>query len=303
MSGLLAAALLAIEIHAPGNCPGATDIQQRMGPLLETGKAASVVDVATIKRAADGSLLVSLVDPDGRAIGDRAFSHGGTCRDQAETVAVTLAIWEAQMHPEIALRLDRLSPELAAASAPAPPPSRTRELVVAGMPAARTSLSLGAAVAGDWQAGSWAPGARIELGLGRAGGRWRARLAGLGTGRHTLDVAPGQATFWRASLFLGAEYDVARGSRWAGVLGCGAVGGVVSIDGAGYAVNRASRSVDAGGEVRARGEWRPGRMRPWVGISIAGWLRRQNLDVRGATTSSTLPRVEPMVVMGADFVW
>jgi hypothetical protein len=61
--------------------------------------------------------------------------------------------------------------------------------------------------------------------------------------------------------------------------------------------------LDAGAELRARGEWRPGRIRPWVGASTVAWLRRQTLDLAGATSGSILPRVEPMVAVGADFVW
>ena len=302
MGGLLATLLAAIEIHAAGDCPGAADVERKLAPLLEAGTAASASDVATIKHGADGTLLVSLDDAAGRLIGDRRFPRAGTCSDQAETVAVTLAIWESQIHPEIVLRLDRLSAAAAPAAA-APAAVVVAPLPAASAPPTRTVLSLGAAAAGDWLPGSWAPAARLELGLGREGGRWRARLAGLGFGRHTLDVSPGRATWWRAALSLGADLEAARGPGWAFVLGAGALAGVASIAGIGYAVNHTSRSVDAGGELRARGEWAPGRVRPWVGVSLAAWLRRQTLELEGMATSSALPRVEPAVAVGADFVW
>jgi hypothetical protein len=303
MSGLLASVLLAIEIHASGNCPAGADVEQRIGPLLGAETAARTSDVATIKQSADGTLLVSLDDSDGRPIGERRFPRAGTCADQAERIAVTLAIWEAQIHPEIVLRLDRLSPEAGPASAPAPPAVTLRTAASSGAPPARALVSLGAAVAGDWQSGAWVPAVRADFGLGPTGGRWRARLSGIAVGQHTLDVTPGQASWWRAILSVGADYDVARGRRWAVVLGAGALGGLVSISGSGFALNQTSRSLDAGAELRARVEWRPGRVRPWVGASVAGWLRRQNLDLRGATTSSILPRVAPMLALGADFVW
>ncbi|HET6280885.1 MAG TPA: hypothetical protein VFH73_07965 [Polyangia bacterium] len=303
MSGLLASVLLAIEIHASGNCPGGADVEQRIGPLLGAETAARTSDVATIKENADGSLLVSLDDSDRRPIGERRFPRAGTCADQAERIAVTLAIWEAQIHPEIVLRLDRLSPEVAPARAPAPPAVTLRTDASSGAPRAPALLSLGAAVAGDWQSGAWVPAVRADLGLGRTDGRWRARLAGVAVGQHTLDVPPGQASWWRAILSVGADYDLARGRRWAVVLGGGAVAGLVSISGSGFALNRTSRSIDAGAELRVRAEWRPGRVRPWLGALATGWLRRQNLDLRGSATSSTLPRVEPMLALGADFVW
>jgi hypothetical protein len=94
------------------------------------------------------------------------------------------------------------------------------------------------------------------------------------------------------------------------VLGAGALGGVVSIEGAGFAVNRATRSIDLGGEARARLEARLGRrgqvhvdVRPWLGAAVAVWARRQALDIQGTATSSTLPRAEPAAALGVDFVW
>jgi hypothetical protein len=118
-----------------------------------------------------------------------------------------------------------------------------------------------------------------------------------------MDVAPGQATWWRTFAQLGADVDVARGARWAAVLGAGGVAGVVSITGQGFAENRTSRSVDLGAEGRLRLEWRPGRVRPWMGGAVVGWLRRQSLDLQGGSSDASLPRVEPMAALGADFVW
>jgi hypothetical protein len=304
MGALLATLVLAIEIHASGDCPGAAQVQRQLEPLLGEAAAAGTADVATIKGERDGSLSVSLADAGGRAIGDRRLPRARSCGDQAETVAVTLAVWEAQLHPEISLRLDRLSPE----AAPPPPPVAAPEttLVRPASPARRSRRAtgrLGVAAVGDAQSSVWAPGARIGFSLGPAEARWRLRVAAVGVGHHTLDLPPGQATWWRAFLVLGAEADVARGRRWAAVLGAGAVGGVASISGSGFAVDHDTRSLDLGGEASARLEWRPGRLYPWLGASVVGWARRQALELQGVSTGSALPRVEPMAALGADFVW
>ena len=42
---------------------------------------------------------------------------------------------------------------------------------------------------------------------------------------------------------------------------------------------------------------------PLSSVKPAGWLRRQTLDLIGAGSVSSLPRVEPMVALGAAFVW
>ena len=101
----------------------------------------------------------------------------------------------------------------------------------------------------------------------------------------------------------GEEADLLRGRRGALALGAAVTGGVAAISGAGYAVNHDTRSLDLGGEAWFRGVLGAGRIRPWLGVSVAGWGRRQALELTGVSTSSALPRLEPMAALGADFVW
>jgi hypothetical protein len=100
---LVAWLLVALKIQATGDCPGAGDVERHLGPLL--GDAVAARDVATIARAPDGSLALSLADTSGQPIGARTLPPARTCSDQAKAVAVTLAVWEAQLHPEISLGL------------------------------------------------------------------------------------------------------------------------------------------------------------------------------------------------------
>ena len=208
---------------------------------------------------------------------------------------MTLAVLEAELHPQVSLGLDRLAPEplpaavVVARPAPAPPPAR--------------ELALGAGAYVDRQAGAWAPGARLELALGTVAARWRARLAAAAVARHELDVAPGQASWWRGFVQLGADVDVARGRRAAFTLGGGALGGIVSIAGKGFTVDRSTRSFDLGAEARARFSVRAGRTRLWLGAAIEGWARRQSLDLNGASSGAALPRVAPVAAAGAEIFW
>jgi len=304
--GVLAVWLLvALSVRSAGDCPAAGEVERQLGPLL--GDDAAARDVATIGAAADGSVSLSLADPSGQPIGARTLPRAGTCDEQAKTVAVTLAVWEAQLHPQLSLALDRL------ASSEPPPPTPRADVVVARAapsPPAPASpalaLTFGLVAVGDRQSGSWAPGARGELGLGPAGAGWRARLAVAGVARHQMNVAPGTVSWWRAFLALGAEADVARGRRAALVVGAAALGGVASIAGSNFPVDHATRSLDLGGEARARVEatlGAGGLLRPWVGLAAAMWVRRQGLDIEGTSSTAALPRVEPTVALGADFVW
>jgi hypothetical protein len=79
--------------------------------------------------------------------------------------------------------------------------------------------------------------------------------------------------------------------------------GVASISGQGYPVDRTSRSVDAGGELRLRVERARGTVRPWLGAGCVGWVRRQAVELAGLAASSALPRLEPAVALGADLAW
>jgi hypothetical protein len=284
---------LALKIHATGDCPVAADVERQLGPLLGDGAAAR--DVATINSGADGSVSLALADANGQPIGARTLPRARSCDDQAKAVAVTLAVLEAELHPQVSLGLDRLAPEpqpaAVAVARPAPPPAPARELAV----------GLGAFV--DRQADGWAPGGRLEVALGTVGARWRARVGAAGVGRHEISVASGQASWWRGFVQVGADVDVARGQRLAFALGAGALGGLVSIAGAGFAVDRSARSFDLGAEARARLTLRAGRTRLWLGAAIEGWGRRQSLDLNGASTGAALPRVAPVVAAGAEIFW
>ena len=192
----------------------------QLGPLL--GDAVAARDVATIARAPDGSLSLSLADSSGQPIGARTLPPARTCSEQAKAVAVTLAVWEAQLHPEISLGLDRLAPE-------PPPPGQDVAVIARAAPAPAPAFTRA-----SWR-WAWRPwvifsraGGRRALGWSwgsdPTGARWRARLAAVGVGRHRLDLPPGSVSWWRAFVQLGADVDVARGRRWAVVHGRGRAG-------------------------------------------------------------------------------
>ena len=311
MGSLGLSLLLILELRGAGTCPSAAEVERRLAPLLAPGFQAHSADVATLEPTADGAVTVLLDGPDGGAIAHKRLPRAVTCGDQAETVAVTLAIWQAQLHPEITLRLDRLPPAAAAAPLPAaavqvtPPDESAVQRATPATERSRAAFSIGAGIGGDWQPGSVAPGGRVEVTAGAVDSRWRARAAIVSVGAHTLPVEPGEASWWRVYGALGADVTAARAGRLALVLGVAGVLGATSISGSGFTINHQTRSVDLGGELLARGEWRAGRLRPWLGLTLVGWARRQQLDVTGdgLTSAPALPRTEPMLAAGADFLW
>ena len=109
----------------------------------------------------------------------------------------------------------------------------------------------------------------------------------------------GGALTWR----LGADYVLPVGRRWQLALGAAGVVGRHDRHGSGFSIDRTTRSADLGVETMVRVELRLGTVRPWLGVGLLTWLRRQTLEVTGEATSAALPRVEPWLALGADFCW
>jgi len=306
MVSLFVAGWLAMQIQGAGSCPSPAEVEEKLAPLLPLGFASTSTDLAAVSEEADGSVSVSLARPDGKTVARRRLPRAATCSEQAQTVAVALAVWEAQIHPEISLRLDRL--------AASPMPSSTAfpraaggDLVIqraAGNPPARPlELGVGAAAIGAWQPGSAAPGARLDAVLGTAGGAWRARLSVVGLGTQSESLAPGQARWWRLYFALGADYAFPLSRRWDLALGAAGVLGVATVEGVSFTADRTTRTTDVGVELMLRADLRLGAVRPWLGLAIVTWLRQQTLEVTGTTGSLVLPRAEPMIALGTDFFW
>ena len=306
MIGLVVVAWLAMQIQGAGSCPSPGDVQEKLTPLLPADFASGSTDLAAIAEEADGTLSVSLTRPDGKTVARRRLPRAATCSEQAQTVAVALAVWEAQIHPEISLRLERLTAS-PTPPATASPPATKGDVVIqraGGSPPSRSlDLGVGAAAMGAWQPGSIAPGARLDATLGMTGGAWRARLSVAGVGTHSETLSPGQARWQRLYFALGADHAFPLSRRWDLALGAAGVLGMASVEGVGYTTDRATRTTDLGVELMLRADLRLGAVRPWLGLAMVSWLRQQTLEVTGTAASLVLPRSEPMLALGADFYW
>ncbi len=306
MMKLVVAAWLAMQVQGAGSCPAPGEVEEKLAPLLPVGFASSSGDLAAVVEEADGTLSVSLARSDGKTVARRRLPRAATCGEQAQTVAVALAVWEAQIHPEISLRLDCLAAS-ATPGSPAPPRAAEDDLVIQRAPAKALprplELGLGAAAVGAWQPGSLAPGGRLDALLGRASGAWRGRLSLVGLATHSESLPPGEARWWRLYFALGADYLLPLGRRWDLALGAAGVLGVATVEGVGFTTDRTARTADLGVEAMLRVDLRSGGTRPWLGLALVTWLRQQTVDVTGTGGSLVLPRAEPMLALGTDFYW
>ena len=317
----LLAAIATIDVRTQGRCPSAADVVQRLEPILPQAAAGSplATDVAAVEERADGTLSVSLSLSNGGLVGRRELPRAPSCADQADAVAVTLAVWEAALHPDITLALDRLPPDASRASASQPPPSQPRapppatavETRAASAPPARAPLRLRVGVAfgvagARAGANTWMSEAQVDGAWSLADDTWRLRLSARGTGEQTMDVPPGDVYWQRLSLAAAVD-RVSRlggGADWKLVLGAGPVAGAVRLRGAGFAVDRRATLPDVGAAAAVRLERRVGRWSGWLALTATWWLRSQRLQVVGlepGSPAAELPQGEAAVALGASF--
>jgi hypothetical protein len=314
----LIAASAAIDVRTQGQCPSAAEVMQRLRPILPQPSAGSppAPDVAAVEERADGTLSISLSLSSGGLVGQRSLPRAPSCADQADAVAVTLAVWEAALHPDITLALDRLP--LDASRAAAPPPSRPPQ------PAPPAAVATQAAPASPRESGRFRLG--VGFGVGQAlGGRssfvpeaqidgawslalpsdgWRLRLSARATGEHVMDVATGEAHWQRLSLAAAIDrVSAIAGTSWKIMLGAGPVAGALRLRGSGFAVDRSEILPDVGGAGAARLERRVGQWSAWLAVTLTWWLRSQQLQVLGVDPGSPdveLPRGEAAATLGVS---
>ena len=298
----MGAALLlvfAFHVQAAGSCPTAEDVEAKLAPLLASDDAGAASELGVVSETDDGGVAISLLGEDGRPRFSRRLPPAASCAEQAETVAVALAAWESEIHPSVALRLDRLA--AAPIAAPAVPATEPAVQVTAAPPGRHLTLALGVAALVSLGP-DLAPGARAGASVGREGDRLRWQLSISAIGNLEESLGPGRVNWWRVYWAAGPEYALSFRRRWQVAIGAGPVIGLASTAGGGYPVNRETASTDVGAEARLRLAVRWQRLAPWAGITVVSWLRRQTVLATGSQPSSLdLPVLEPMLSVGAEF--
>jgi hypothetical protein len=266
-AGLLGAFLLAVlpvRIEAEA-CPSKADIQQRLETMLSSASSSTAPDVARTFRLGE-VLQIELLSGDGALIADRSLPYAGSCAELASIVAVVLASWESDVHPEFArphADLDRTRAGLQAQIADKPiRPSWVLDV------SAGAGLSLADSAAfGGALAMTWFP---KNAGLG-------ARLCALGETRHTADVGSGQARWQRWTV--GGELDWrAEGKATSLDLHGGVALGILQATGVGFEPNRTDSSLAAGLVLGARFSlWASRRFAVIADVSGSYWGRDQRL--------------------------
>src|SRR5262245_50069217 len=131
--------------------------------LTSSGVTPEKQDVAKVEHASD-KLHVELRDPEGVVIAERTLDGGASCAELARMVAIVIASWESDVHPEFVRRPTEIVRVRSIAPIPEPP-IPTAPAVVASY-----DVAAGATVG---QADTLAAGASI-------GAAWFPRGVGVG---------------------------------------------------------------------------------------------------------------------------
>jgi hypothetical protein len=311
MTALLSAwvwlALGPVAVEGNAACPAAADIAARVAALLPAARTTDAPDLVRLDDDAAGALRVTLSRPDGTPLGERALARTFTCDDLAAAVAVVVAAWESDVHPEFQptpAPAPTIHPEFQPTPAPAPTiaVAPTRPSIAR----ARTRFDVGAAVSGSLAptsgdagpalgailAGSWTP----------AHGRVGVRLTLATTTLRDLPLASGQVSWRRFEAAIGPQVRLTSAARrWALDLHADARLAWLTATGDGFTNDSSAAGVDPGLGAGVRVLRLQGEVAPWLELSVDGWPRRQQAYATPSGASVTLPRFDLTLALGLSF--
>jgi hypothetical protein len=267
-AALLAASLCAalpIRVEAE-SCPSGDEIERRLGAMLSPVPESAPPNVARIRRQGEG-LHVELVGPDAAVIAERQLDSAGACADLAQMVAVVLASWESDVHPEFARPPADLVPARLLETRSGRDDRQARASRYALAAGLGTSVADTAALSGVLAA-SWYPG----------GGRLGMRGLALAETDHTLDLGLHQARWhrWVGGLALEWRLD---GSMTSLDAHAGVAVALLQASGADFPENHSAASLAMAPVLGSRGSlWLTSYLGLYLEVDGFYWGRSQILQ-------------------------
>jgi hypothetical protein len=316
-----------VRFTGDAGCPTAAEVDGRLSALLPTASPSGERDVAALEESGS-RLRVTVRRPDGRTLGERELDRGHSCADLAAAIALVIATWESDVHPEFVLALPALAeparPSPIAPSGPAvdrssaerapPVAEATRERRAAAAVAAppetpREAFDLGAALVasaaphtldGSFESDLVAA-AGIAAGWVHHGRGTGARLAlGIAADR-VVPLGPGEAHWRRATVAFGPQYRLfIAGTTILDLHGEVTAAGL-NVRGQRFATNDDGWSFDLGAGAGARLWMGTGAWRPWVDLSVAVWPTEHVVYAAPSREGVSLPAVEISLALGMAF--
>lgn len=312
--------LFATELVVEGGaeCPGAASIRTELARILPVADrpAKRAREHARVQVSGE-AIRVELFTPDGARVGEREVPNDGSCDERARTVAVILAAWITDIHPEYRSALPAApapEPSLPPVEPPraverpprarpvAPAPTSPPRSDVAPMPPVRGSNALTpslAAAAGVSISDTATAAAQVSVTLApprRGLGATAFVVVSLSEERA---LGAGRVQSFRWPLGAGVLGRVS-GEVLRLDLATGPTVGWLHLEGDGFASNEGADDVAFGGFARARAGTDWGEVHPFVEVGMLGWFTRAVAQARLPNAELALPVVQAVVLFGVS---
>jgi hypothetical protein len=263
-----------VRVEGTAQCPSPDEVTRALASMPGTSQAGYIARLS----AADAGLLVELVDEQGRVLRTRTLAGSAPCDELAAAAAVIISAWLGELRPP---------PAAAVPLRRRPRPSPVRWEIGAGFVAGLTGTS-------------FAPGGILDAQVAPRHGRFGGRIALLGAAPRELSLGAGQARYARPMVQLGPDV---RFEPWRMLLDLHAEASlaVLIVEGQGFTTSQRDLDIDVGLGGGARAAIRIGPVAPFLGVSVLGWLRDQQVQVTGLGERASLPRYELSFLAGVAF--
>jgi hypothetical protein len=292
--GAVVVAALPVQVQS-ASCPSGYEVEQELAAMVSSVSEVIRPDVARVLRWGN-RLHIELVGPDAAVIAERWIDDSGSCAELAELIAVVVASWESDVHPEFARPHAEpmpIAPSEKATARPLPQVPRS---------AAFYEVSAGASL-------SWSGSPALAAILAAA---WVPRGAGPGLhlsatvdSTRTLDLTPGsasgQATWRRWTGSAELDWRLPRGA-WALDFHGGLGLGWLVANGVGFSQNHSGYSFSPGGAGGVRFSRRETRRASvWLELAIAYWPRKQLLYGQPNAEQQSVQQYQGLASIGLAF--
>jgi hypothetical protein len=279
------------------DCPAPALVDAQVREILGLAAEDPLEERATLAREGNG-LRVIVRGKDERVIGERLLQAEGTCDELAGAVAVVMAAWISDVHPEYVGTL----PENPAPSV-TPPLLLTDAVKPAPAPRAERSHHglLGVALGADLSGATAAPLAALS---------WRlmARRFGVGLGAtatfiapRTAQLSPGSVRYFRWPLLLGPTLRLPFAVPVL-ELQAGAALAWLRLEGVDFSPPQAHDDFAGGGFLSLRAAMGAGSFVPFAELSGVAWRSTEAFVRHGSERPSvSLPGFELYGALGATW--
>lgn len=284
LTGVLAAS--AVVIAGSSECPSVAAVQALVSQLLPGYESADSVYINQV----GGELALEMHSVVHGTVFHRRLPSRHSCAEQAVIAATVIAAWQVDSQSTPAPAPPETDP--APPPAPVPPPAApTRRLV----------YEAGAAVTATVTEGAFTAGGLLDLLLLPGSRRFGLRLGLFGSGLRPVPIGAGQVNWTRIGLRASGGYRFLAGQSRLWSIDCFAdtAVAVAYLAGQGFDAVYSSYAIDvaAGGSVRLGRQLGP--VRPFVELTITGWLRPQVVTAfSGSLQTATLPQLEVLLSAG-----